>query len=413
MVCIVAAASGEAVGGLAAYLRCLAHGLSREGEVSVVARFRRSSHNLSHYDGCERPALIEQDGYQTRIIAPRPFWRLFLTRLISLVSRPALQGAAVAIYQAAYQAAMANAIPANTEVVHYIGTGWELLGFAALAEARKRGAAFTVWPAVHPGTWGDSPLDVSLYNQANAVFAQSDFERAHLIEQGVEPSRLYRCGLAPATDKEGDGPGFRQRHGLGQRPMVLFVGRKDRGKGYHALREAMPSVLALLPDACLIAIGPDCEPPYPDLCETAVLNLGQASEQEKADALAACDVFCLPSSQEAFGIVYVEAWAYAKPVVGGPAPAACELIEDGVTGLHVTQEKEDIAAALVRLLSDPEWGRQMGANGLKRQQESFTWEHVVETHQDIFAEVVQQKRSEKQTDTAAVRDSAEWRRSEA
>lgn len=383
-ICLVAAASGEATGGLASYLRCLASHLSREYSVSVVARFTRTGTGASDYAAAESPCVLDYGRYQTQIIAPRGAWRPVLRRLISLVTRPPLQPLARWLYRRAYQPSLAAAMPAALDVVHYIGTGWELLGFAALAEARKRGAAFTVWPAVHPHSWGDNLLDVSLYNQADAVFMQSESERAHLIRLGVDPSRLHVCGLAPASPPDGDGAAFRQRHRLGSRPLVLFIGRKNRAKGYHALCEAIALVREAVPDVCLVAIGPDCEPPYPLVPNDALLDLGQADETEKADVLAACDVFCLPSAHEAFGIVYVEAWAYAKPVVGGTAPAVRELISQDINGFCVSQDKDEIGDVLIRLLSDPILCKRLGMAGHELQQKRFTWLIVTETHKRIF-----------------------------
>lgn len=387
-ICLVGANGPDTVGGLASYLRGLADGLSRHNDVSVVARFSRTADRAGMYAGAEQPRVIDQGGYQTRIIAPRRAWRPALRRLTSLVARPPLQPLARWLYCRAYQPALAAALPTSLDIVHYIGNGWELLGFAALAEARKRGAAFTILPAVHPGTWGDSPLDVLLYNQSDAVFVQSESERAHLIGLGVAPPRLYQCGLAPAGPPDGDGAAFRRRHGLGGRPLVLFIGRKDRGKGYHALREAMPGVLAAVPDACLVAIGPDREPPYPPVPYGALLDLGRADEAEKADALAACDVFCLPSVNESFGIVYVEAWSYGKPVVGGLAPAVRELITDGVDGYCVAQDDNAISAALIRLLREPASRERLGAAGHTLQQERFVWASVIESHQSVFRDAL-------------------------
>lgn len=382
-VCLVSSVSSGMTGGLASYLRCLADHLSRECPVSAIARFTQMD-STAMYAGAEPPRTLDLGRYQTRIIAPPAAWQPVLQRLVSLVSRAALQPLAQWIYRRAYQPALAAALPPGVNVVHYVGNGWELLGFAALAEARKRGAAFTALPAIHPGSWGDSPLDVAFYNQTDAVFVLSESERAHLIKLGVKPPLLQVIGLAPALEATGDAARFRHTRNLGNRPLILFVGRKDRSKGYHALCEAMPRILAAVPDACLAAIGPDREPPYPAVPEAALLDLGLASEADKADALAACDVFCLPSANESFGIVYVEAWAYGKPVVGGPAPAARELITEDVTGCCVPQDKEEIAAALARLLRDPALRERLGAAGYQMQQERFTWEAVTEAHCRLF-----------------------------
>jgi glycosyltransferase involved in cell wall biosynthesis len=387
-ICIVSVGSPKNVGGLASYMRFLSQDLSKSCDVSVVSRFTRHDPSDDMYSGFQEPEIVENGGYKIHVISSRPLWRPLLRRLRSLVSRPPLQKAAIWIYGKAYQKALSAAIPQQVDVVHLVGVGWELLGFLALAEAKKRGAAFTVLPAVHPGTWGDSTLDVKFYNEASAVLVLSESEREHLAQRGVEPERLQVCGLAPATEAVGDAARFRRKHELGGRPLILFVGRKDRGKGYHALREAMPVILADVPEACLVAVGPDREPPYPAVPETAMLDLGFATEEEKADALAACDVFCLPSENESFGIVYVEAWSYGKPVVGGSAPAVRSLITDGVNGYCVAQDQEEIAGVLLRLLRDPALRRELGENGRQLQQSRYAWDAVTEFHQKVFRQAI-------------------------
>jgi glycosyltransferase involved in cell wall biosynthesis len=94
----------------------------------------------------------------------------------------------------------------------------------------------------------------------------------------------------------------RPARGLGDRPLGLFVGRRQRYKGYNALREAMTAFVRTVPDACLVSVGPATQPASPALPEGSHVDLGTCDEQEKADGLAACDVFCMPSEGESFGI---------------------------------------------------------------------------------------------------------------
>jgi glycosyltransferase involved in cell wall biosynthesis len=285
----------------------------------------------------------------------------------------------------AYRPSLTTAIPPGVEVIHFIGAGWELLGFAALKEARRRGVKFTVTPAIHPGTWGDSTLDAGLYGAADAVFAQSRFEQEHLIRLGTTPERVYVTPLGPSLESVGDPARFRSEHLLGTRPVVLFVGRKQRYKGYHSLCEAMESVVRAVPDACLVTAGQDREPPYPSVPDGAHLDLGECDEQAKADALAACDVFCMPSEGEALGIAYLEAWAHRKPVIAGMAPALGELVKDGETGFRAANDAAAISAKLIALLDNPQMRERMGAAGYELQQSRFTWDAAADVHARAFA----------------------------
>ena len=94
---------------------------------------------------------------------------------------------------------------------------------------------------------------------------------------------------------------------------------------------------------------------------------------------ASCDIFVLPSDQEGFGIVYLEAMAHRKPVVASRAAGAPEVVSEGKTGLLVEHgSRPALVAALAHLLASPERRQQLGAAGFERLQEHFTFEHFRE-----------------------------------
>jgi len=270
----------------------------------------------------------------------------------------------------------------HPDVVHFVGTGWDLAGFGFLELARKAGARFTVWPATHPGQWGDDVIDLALYRSADAVFCQSQGEINRLVDRGLPLKKAVLCGLPPMCSPDGNGGEFRSKWNLGTRPMVLFIGRRDEGKGFHALLQGWKSVLLQNPEAVLVLAGPGEAPLLPG---GSIVDLGVPDEETKASSLAACDIFCLPSAHESFGIVFAEAWSYGKPVICGPAPASREWIQDGVTGLHSSQDPSAVAAAIGRLLADSELRSRMGAAGRTFQQSLLTWDAVLSIHVQAFA----------------------------
>jgi glycosyltransferase involved in cell wall biosynthesis len=95
------------------------------------------------------------------------------------------------------------------------------------------------------------------------------------------------------------------------------------------------------------------------------LDLDDISEEEKQDALAACDVLCVPSEGESFGMVYYEAWAYKKPVVALDLPVLRESIGTIEGGILTDQQPESIAKALVNLLENAELRSRLGNNGFE------------------------------------------------
>jgi glycosyltransferase involved in cell wall biosynthesis len=384
---IVSSSGPGALGGLATVVRELAGEFASTQPVQIISRFAGGGPSGVSYVARERRRSLQYSGVPLEVVTPSRAATPGLHLVKHLIHRKPLQGSAARYFSLAYRRSIARAVPSNTQVVHLVGAGWELLGFPALQVARERGAIFSVWPAIHPGAWGDSALDARLYTEADVVFAQSKLERASLIDLGVHPSQIVVTGCGPGSGHVGDGARFKARHGLEQSQTVLFIGRKQRYKGYHALCEAMSLVVQRFPRCRLISIGADGELPYPAV-EGGVIDLGRCSEDEKADALAACDVFCLPSREESFGIVYVEAWAAGKPVLGGPAPAVRELVRDGVDGFCCSQDPAAIAAKLVMLLSGEELRTALGEAGRQRQQQQFTWPAVAATHRAAFTDAL-------------------------
>jgi glycosyltransferase involved in cell wall biosynthesis len=386
----VASTGPWAVGGLAAYARNLLNHLPDSVGATYSARFVTTNPGDLGLDYAARepPATSHYDGVPVSTVVPRSMTMPALALSRRFVHYRQLHRVAAAAAVAAWRPALQSTVGPDPSVIHAIGCGRELLGYAALAEARRRGIPFTVTPALHINSWGDSELDFDLYKRAQAVFALTLVERDHLERHGIAASRLFVCGPGPDCPMDGNGERFRQTHGLADRPIVLFVGRKSRGKGYHELRQAMPAVAERVPGAMLVAIGVDAEPPYPDLSSSLLLDLGVASDETKADALAACTVMCLPSDSESFGIVYVEAWAYAKPVVALDTTASRALIDDGTTGVLVADRRSGLVDTLSRLLSDPASAARMGRAGHATYAERYTWQAAVATHMRVFATVI-------------------------
>ena len=384
-IAFVSSASRESPGGAEAYQRFLGGGLSGYASVAGAARFHRGSPPMPNHAVQEAERTVGSDAFPTRIIASKPSWIPALRKLNHLVGRAPLQSLAIRIFTAAYGDSLRRALPKDLDLIHYVGVGWELLGFVALKEARRRSIPFCVTPFIHPGQWGDSALDARLYRQADAILTMSAYESNYLTKMGVAPSNLHLSGLAPASEFKGDGERFRRKYGLADRPLVLFIARKQNYKGFHALCAAMGGITDKVPGTCLITIGPEGEPPYPRVPDGALLDLGPLywspeEQQLKADALAACDVYCMPSAAESFGIVYVEAWSYAKPIVAGTAPAVRELISEGYTGFCVEQQSDEIAAVLIRLLNCPDLRQTIGLRGHAIQQARYTWDEIVRRH---------------------------------
>ncbi len=364
------------VGGLAAYMRGLAVHLSDQASVKgfFVCIHERHSTLADAQESLPWPVHAVQ---------PRLSWDHAQRFLSRLASRPALHLLFEGVLRVVVPPTAIERLCGSIDVIHFVGTGWDLFGFPLSFAAHRRGMRFTVCPAVHPRSWGGDRIDVRLYRRADSVFCLSDYEKTYLRDLGVDDKRLVRCGLPSMCRMDGDGTRFRREHGLGTRRVVLFAGRRDEGKGYPAVLRAWGQVSQQLPDAVLVLAGPggqEFNDLVAELSPDSVRDLGTPGELMKADALAGCDLFCLPSAHESFGIVYVEAWSYGKPVICGTAPACRELVEDGVTGLWADQNPQTIADKLISLLINRENIRRMGEAGRTLQESRYTVEAMLQAH---------------------------------
>jgi len=278
----------------------------------------------------------------------------------------------------------------GADVVHSLAFGD--LGWASEKAARMGGCKFVCTPFAHPGQWGCGPNDVSYYNRCDAVIGLVESDCAHLRSIGVDSSRIHTIGVSPNLPSHVDGARFRQKHALGDAPLFVYIGRMMAQKGATAVVQSARKVWESLPDARFVFIGPavGSESNIFDGIDPRILYLGRVDAQEKGDALAACDVFIMPSMSEILPTVYLEAWLLSKPVVGGLAPGLRELIEGNGAGKNVSQDPEQIAALLLQLIRDKAQCEKMGNAGKELVNRLYTTEAVASQLESLYSRMVEE-----------------------
>jgi len=253
---------------------------------------------------------------------------------------------------------------------------------------------------------------------ARAVFTISRFSCQALESLGVEPRRV-RLQLPAVRQFFLDAPQFRAdktRLGLGieaETGVLLTVARLSERKGIDTVIRTLPGILRKGLDVLYMIVG--CGSDESRLRALAVHEgveefvrfVGEVTDEELLEYYRACDVFVMPNrtlettgETEGFGIVFLEANACGKPVIGGRAGGTVDAIEDGVSGLLVDPLNiDEVAEAIVRLLIDKEYARQLGENGRRRVVERFSWDRnaaEVWKELELAAAGVSQKRTPKQ-----------------
>lgn len=133
---------------------------------------------------------------------------------------------------------------------------------------------------------------------------------------------------------------------------ILFVGKDFERKNGPLVLEAFFIAKKIRPDIELYIVGPSKLNMNKD---DGVYNLGRLSFNEVVKYFNLCDIFCMPSKFEAYGIVFPEALAFGLPCIGRDAFEMPYFIEDGVTGFLLKKENpQELADLILKLLEDKE-----------------------------------------------------------
>lgn len=183
--------------------------------------------------------------------------------------------------------------------------------------------------------------------------------------------------------------------------VALFVGRLEKRKGIETLFEAIPDIVEIIPDARFNIIGSDTASADGGSYKNYLLGrldkkyhknvhlIGYVDANRLSEYYRDCDVFVAPSLYESFGLIYIEAMAWRKPVIGCAVGGVPEVVRGGETGLLIKPgEQKELAKALIKLLSDNDLRIGMGKKGRMLVEEEFSVNNMVERTYKIYCEAL-------------------------
>jgi glycosyltransferase involved in cell wall biosynthesis len=244
--------------------------------------------------------------------------------------------------------------------------------------------------------------DVLLVMRAGAtLIAVSDFVRQGAIRQGVPPERvrtLWNPAPTVHIPRAANPQAIRAEFGWPpEAPLVVAAGRLDPSKGHRTLFDAFTQVHAELPAARLLVCGASTtRDHYERVLWQRVCDLGlqesvafSGHRNDLHHILASADLFCLPTENEAFGLVFLEAMAAALPVVACRSGAVPEIVLHGETGL-LSEENDAgaVAANLLALLRNRDMARRLGEAGRARCEAVFAADLLARRWAELLAEVI-------------------------
>lgn len=238
-----------------------------------------------------------------------------------------------------------------------------------------------------PTAEDDGVYNLSLFPplfRAPRAIAYNSLEERAMIQKAAQNEDVPGdiVGVGSDLPERLDPEGFRRRHGIEGR-FALYVGRIDKNKGcsqlfdfFRRYRRDTGSTLRL------VLIGKPALP-LPD--EPGIVSLGFLPDQEKWDALAACDLLVMPSQLESLSMVTLEAWWAERPVL---ANARCLVLrgqcQRSNAGLYYANYDE-FAVALALLEGNDELRRVLGRSGRRYYETHYAWDVIERKYLDLLA----------------------------
>lgn len=268
-------------------------------------------------------------------------------------------------------------------------------GLAALMSRAMGGPPYVCWAHGEDLTSAAQSREYTLltklvYRGAAAALANSNNTATLLSELGVPDEKVHVVHPAVDADRfhpKVDGREIRKRYAGPDDILLLSVGRLQKRKGQDVAIQAVAALRDELPNLRYVIAGDGHERERLEALVTElgvgkqVFFAGVVPESELTAYYAASDIFLLPNRVhegdiEGFGIVFLEAAASGKPVIGGNSGGVPEAVERDVTGLLVDGSVDEVVKAIRRLATSESQRQRFGLAGRVRALGLFSWQRA-------------------------------------
>jgi glycogen(starch) synthase len=289
------------------------------------------------------------------------------------------------------------------DIVHATALPYDSILYAAFKIAKRQGIPLVYSPFFHLGEEGADDVrkfytrthQMRLITSADRVTVQTSIERDFLASHGYPAGKMVMLGMGinPSELEGGEAARFRRKYDISG-PIVCYIGPRTYDKGTFHLVDAMRKLWSGGDPSTLVLAGIDIEDfrrfheKLPENVKSKVIMLDFIPDEDKLDLLDASSLLVLPSRSDSFGIVFLEAWFYGKPVVGADAGGIPGLVRDGVDGLLVPfGDVKELALSIQKLLLDKELAVELGEAGRERVLAEFTWDKKYAVVKRLYEEL--------------------------
>lgn len=261
----------------------------------------------------------------------------------------------------------------------------------------KRPKPFVLYGAIHLHQKFTNENHPSLIKAraCDCYIANTQYEVDVLIGHGVNPAKIVNVGTGIDISAFQTPPAqiaaFKARHGITETDIVIgFIGRLVKGKGVAILIDAYRQLYKENKNVKLLLAGGTTEY-VPEIKavmaseQLPIILVEDFTDAVKPVIFNALDIFVLASQSESFGVVFLEAWACKKPVIGTNMGAIASLLSNGKDSLLFNAgDTADLVSKIKQLTADKRIRDSFGENGYIKTTEHFSWPVIVKKYRDAY-----------------------------
>ena len=220
-------------------------------------------------------------------------------------------------------------------------------------------------------------MEKEYFNTCSGIFTMGEWYKKFLIEKcQIEPSKVHHVGGGVNIRK--DYIDYSQKQGN----KILFIGRNFKRKGGDLVYKAFTILKKSFPECELHVAGPIKNPINTPI--NGYYFHGDCTKEMISALFNKCDIFCMPSYFEAYGLVFIEALTYGLPCIGRNAYEMPYFIKDNVTGYLIENDDEILLAKKMNDLLKNQEIMQNVRNNKEHYIHEYSWDTVAEKIKHII-----------------------------
>ncbi|CAN5733040.1 N/A [soil metagenome] len=255
---------------------------------------------------------------------------------------------------------------------------------------------FVLYGALHLETEHVPAKYIERIKASDHYIANTLYEKEFLIQQGMPAEKITVAGAAsdileqastiPSANHVKNELGF-----AADKKIILCISRQEAFKGLPVLLDAFKQLQN--ENICLLIAG--AKGTYSGNLQQAAHDMQNLyvytdiSQQMKCNLLQLADAVVLPSKEESFGVVFLEAWSFKKPVIGARIGAIASLVKENEDGyLFAPDNAAALAARIKEVVADNTKSRLMGEAGYVKVREYYTWDNITATFRAAYTKAI-------------------------